>query len=358
MRKFFYTILLRDISLRDALPNKQNTEIKQRSMNSTFLTTDASTSAVYQWAGALNLVNMLWVSSIVITLTALAKLFGIYVLVLLASMPMLILEMLAYISVAGLFAFADWLQPSLSCVFVALTACLCVPACYSFTLLVHFESRNARKELALQICCWLCTAVWSAAAIHFDSQVLGMTAVAALYAALGFFVVTVPLGYIVGFARDSAIPRCIGSSFYLICVYIYAALQGHGSDPYWRVFRPGVLGFGTFVYFLGWLVVSNRHYHSDPFGSDSRVALYCWTNVLALGSGGMAVLLGSVVPELHLLKSVGGTFFGLLLVEKYGEIPWQSEAWVWTMLGFGIMLWTLSFLANEHPDFVLSWDKL
>lgn len=206
--------------------------------------------------------------------------------------------------------------------------------------------------------------MWSYAAVFFSSQLIGFIAVAAFFVALGFMFLPLPFVYVIGFneknGEKSVIPRAMGASFYLVAAYVYAATHGLMENVVWHVFRPGVLGFGTFVFFLGGLIISNRHYHVGGFFEKKGVDIshYLWTNLVMTVCGMMAIAAGSVVSELHLLKSVGGTFFCLYVLEKYLEIPWRAEGFVWMMLGVGLFLYGLMWFASEHPEYVLSVGNL
>jgi hypothetical protein len=112
--------------------------------------------------------------------------------------------------------------------------------------------------------------------------------------------------------------RATGASFILLASFIGTKLLNI-TIPMLRPFETGIHFVATFVYFLGLLIVSNRYYHREV-----KIQNYILSNIGALGSGVIALFLGSVFDELGYLQGVGGTFFMLMLLDKYSEIPWEE----------------------------------
>lgn len=305
--------------------------------------------------GLFTLVNTIWAVSVAMIASAFTWIFILYILPLFIGMPIGFLELLAYFLDGALFYAAHYFATvsphTFSPIFLALLACLGVPLLYAFTVVVHFENVNA--EYFFKIGIWLSAIVWSAAAIYFSSQLIAMIAVAAFFTALGFIFVSLPFCYILGFSSKSAIPRSMNVAFYCIAVYIYVTIQNLDENPLWNVFRPAILGLGTFVFFLGGLIVSNRLYHG-PLSFSDNLLHYLWTNFFVCVCGVLAIAFGGVFSKLSLLKSVGGTFFCLFLLEKYLEFPWNQGGYISMMFGLGVILYLLSWSISQHPEYILS----
>jgi hypothetical protein len=306
--------------------------------------------------GIFTLVNLIWLASVVLVVGATSWIFLLHLLPLIIGMPIELLELSLYgvdaLLLYGAHEYAVDTPHALAPVFLALTACMAMPCLYALTLSRHFKKTD-NAWLAFQVGSWLFSAVWSAVALWFDSQLIGFLAVVALFVALGFIFIPLPFVYLIGFGKRDMIPRSMGVAFCFLSAYIYLAF----NDAMWsssavpRVFRPGITGMGTFVFFLGGIIVSSRYYH----GNDVDVAHYIWVNLFVCACGMCCVALGSMVPELYLLKSVGGTFFVLFLLEKYIEIPWRNAGWVWAALLLGVLLYGISWWASENPEYLLSF---
>lgn len=305
-----------------------------------------------------SLSNFLWIIGILMILGGTSNIVGFYLLEILAHLNIVLVELLAYSGILGLLWSAETYfnprHPNIA-VFVALTGCLAMIPCYFFSLHLHFVHTGNSTEKACQGVFSFCAVVWSLIALRLDSSLIGFCSVGALFGALGFFAAATPFCYAFGFTSEDVIPRCMGISFYLLVVYVWSVLHGYTESPIWRVFQPGVLGFGTFIYFLGWLLVTNRFYWTVWVLRELPTG-YWLCNAGALLSGMAAIALGGI-PELRLLQSVGGTFFGLWVLAKYVDIAMTIPG-AWAMLGGGSLLWSIGYLTQRYPEYVLSWSKI
>lgn len=141
--------------------------------------------------------------------------------------------------------------------------------------------------------------------------------------------------------------RATGASFILLASFIGTKLLNI-TIPMLRPFETGIHFVATFVYFLGLLIVSNRYYHREV-----KIQNYILSNIGALGSGVIALFLGSVFDELGYLQGVGGTFFMLMLLDKYSEIPWERETAAWGLLGLGGILYGIALFIRTHPQYFI-----
>lgn len=308
------------------------------------------------------LVNIMWATSVVMIASAFSWIFALYILPFFIGMPIGLLEFFAYFLNGSLFLAASELANSsphtFSHIFLAMLACLAVPLSYTLSIYIHCqEFAHENFEFIFKAGVWLCTVVWFMVAIYFSSQIIAIIAILALFTALGFIFLSLPFCYIIGFSSESVIPRSMSVAFYFIVLYVFVTTQNFDSNPLWNVFRPAILGLGTFIFFLSGLIISNRWYHGS-LSLSTELLHYLWTNILVCVCGLLAIAFGSLFPKLSLLKSVGGTFFSFFLLEKYLEIPWNQVGFLWIMFGLGIMLYLLSWFINDHPEYVLSLEKI
>ena len=171
-----------------------------------------------------------------------------------------------------------------------------------------------------------------------------------LFSFLGFTVSILPFTYVVGFENDSVMLKTMNAAFYLICIYVYAMFKGLQDHPLFVPFRPGILLLGGIVYFIGCLIISNKYY---SWQHQNHTIRYIWCNSVAIGSGLVALGLGSTLPSLGYLKGLGGTFFILLVIEKWFEVPWGRKGWAWAVTGFGVSLYLLVQWTHQYPEYLL-----
>ena len=119
-----------------------------------------------------------------------------------------------------------------------------------------------------------------------------------------------------------------------------------------NLFAPGMLWFGSFVFFLSLLIVSSSMYCS--FWEHN----YSFHNWVALISYGLA-LFGGNYCDISQIRGFGGTFAVLWLLEKYFEfMPATVKAWAWAtfflgLIGFGINMYgRVTFGKYFNPMYV------
>jgi len=292
--------------------------------------------------GVVTFANVIWAIASVLLLLALAWLGGIYLIALLALIPLIAYEALAYL-ISGA---AMVLSPG---EFGALPGCLGLAGCLAWTHGAHAKTLEPRyQKLRLDpwtVCTFLLTLAWGACTIWQESQVLGFITVIMLEAFLGFAIAFLPGLYTLGFTSKTALPRAVFTSFALICFYI-PLHQGWWVIPFAPLFQPGVLFVGTFVYFIGLLIWSSRWYgHSHPW-------VYVVLQGLTIFSG-LAAVYGGGILQIQQFQAIGGTFFVLYLLEKYAEIPWQKEWAAWGLLGLALLLGGIAWLMRTYPQYFL-----
>jgi hypothetical protein len=129
-----------------------------------------------------------------------------------------------------------------------------------------------------------------------------------------------------------------------LVVYVVAVALGGPTGPF-AYFRYGALFMGTFVYYLGLLILASRYY-------NARRGNYALMQAVTIVSGIAAFYLGATL-DIGPLLGIGGTFFVLYLLEKYTELPWHNIGWAWSLLGFALLLYGAAFLAGKFPEYFL-----
>ncbi len=302
---------------------------------------------VAQLGNLLTLTNLMLVAGSVIIGVAIIMLFGHYLLALILAVPIQAWEVLLW---AGFLTLA-WSATRVS---PAWQLAVLMPACMGFigtTLLscrLHGGSGNAH-EVPFTIL----AVVWGAIAMHFGSHVIGFMSVLAGLSALGFVCGYLPGVVYTGFERINVIPRCTLAAGLMLAAHV-TLLTAATNIPEVDVFREGMGFMGSFVYYLGILIMSSKWYawERDPV-DHNRVfnwTLYGAMQLLVLCSGFAALYFGTVFG-ISALLGIGGTFFGLYVLEKYYEIPWRGIGWVWSLLGLGVLMYGMGVMANTYPQY-------
>lgn len=288
--------------------------------------------------GWLSFVHVVWAVASLLVVVAGGWLVARHLLPWLHEASPRLLEALLWLLCGGLVVGAGWC-PVEARSWVALLGCLgsIGAAAYSHARRGHDRTREPLVRWSALLC-----VAWGAAAAAHESRLLALLSVLAYMTALGFSVVVSPLCVFVGFRRRSAIPAAMGAALVLTVTFSAASITGARVPwlgAYVPIFEPAASFVGTFVWFLGGLIVCSRHHRSPN----------AWAvQGLFLASAAAALLVGSVWG-LPYLEKVAGTFFALWLIEKYLELPWRRGHWPWVALGLGALLWGGAWWAARHP---------
>src|SRR3989338_5903950 len=180
------------------------------------------------------------------------------------------------------------------------------------------------------------------AAFLYQSTLIGFVAITALMCAVGFIADSWGLCYVIGFRDEKVVPQATAVAFLVLGFYVALRIF-NVDDPYIKVFAPGAYWMGSFVGYLGLLIMASKWY---GHGMDGR---YFAMNFFIMPVAGVAaILLGSIygVPE---LQKIGGTFFGLWCIEKYVEVTFHgllSGSFFGLMGSIGVFYITSWAIAN------------
>jgi hypothetical protein len=311
------------------------------------------------WAkfkGFFTFVNIVIVTAAFLLVVALVWLVGLYFLAIMVAMPPLMHEIIIYGAVAALLVYARRVGVEHQ-LFLILPAALIFYCGVLYTRFRHFDKTASRTEApdrsryfssdgnSKSTIALVTGLVWAAIAIVFASQVVGFLAVLAFFVAVGFSFFVVPGVVGIGFEDEDVVPRATFAAFVFLVIHVLSVLSPSFVPWWYKFFATGVAFMGTFVYFLGLLIVSSKWYSKDN---------WVLLNIVTVISGVAAMYLGSSY-YIPLLLGVAGTFFYLYIIELYYEIPWSGKGWAWSLLGLSLLLYGFAYFAQRHPQYFL-WN--
>lgn len=303
----------------------------------------ATTTATKKKAEGFNaFVIVMWVIAALLVVLAAGWLTVLYLVPLVLRVPRVVLEGLVWAACLAATVGGAFLASPTTGLMLAFTGCLGLPGALAFTDRLHLREREFDRAVIYNgLMCF----VWAAVAAAYHSQLIALLSVLAYVSALGFSVACTPLCYAIGFRDRETIPRAMSAGLILVVTFTALAVTGARVpvlQPQVPVFQPAALFVGSFVWFVGLLIVSSRYYARER-------GLYLGLQALTIASGIAALGFGSIY-QLGYLQKIGGTFFALYLLEKYFEVPWKRAGWAWCMLGLGLVLWGGAAFATRHPE--------
>eukprot|EP00163_Fabomonas_tropica_P001120 TRINITY_DN10854_c0_g1_i1.p1 TRINITY_DN10854_c0_g1~~TRINITY_DN10854_c0_g1_i1.p1 ORF type:complete len:436 (-),score=59.51 TRINITY_DN10854_c0_g1_i1:1138-2445(-) len=287
-------------------------------------------------AGIFTFVNIVWVVAIIVVVVSISALFGHYFIALLVAIPGVVYEMAAYGTSLAFMVLGYTNYPPHIGQFLALTGALGYGASQCLTKALHFP-RQKPNNFAFSV---HMAVVFAALALAFDSPVLGFVCIMCVESALGFSVVVAPLCVMLGFPSRDVIPRAVSASFVILAPFVAYRIVG-SPVPHLAVFESGALFMGTFVYFIGLLILSSSVWRS-----------VAWQiHLIKIISGIAALYLGSVYGIAQ-LSGIGGTFFALYGAERFTYLLAKARVhFAWITLGLGLMMYGLSFIVHVYPQY-------
>lgn len=285
--------------------------------------------------------------------TAIIWLFGHYFLELILLIPAEAWEGVLWVGFCGLAYCASFVDPAWQLAILMPTAIGFMGAT-ALTCHLHGKGTDNFEVPSLML-----AVVWGVMAVAFGSHVLGFMTVMALITALGFICGHFPGCVWIGFYNDSVVSRATAAAGAMLFLHVLFTVTGTLAQPL-AVFREGMSFMGSFVYYLGILIMSSKYWcYNTVQGDDQRWRtggtdwrLYGVMQALVLGSGISALYFGSVFGMSAML-GFGGTFFMLYILEKYYELPWSGVGWAWSLLGLGGILYGMGMFIKTHPQYFL-----
>jgi len=298
-----------------------------------------SLTGLQRFAGLITFTNILWTIAIVLGVVCFCILFwrlAEFLLAVILAVPAQVYEVLLGLAGLGLIGYAYWLVPGVK-EYVAFTGCLMFGGALAIAIAVH---KLDQKHVVPMLFATLAVVASGSAILH-TSSLSGFLAVAALMSALGFSVIATPLCYAIGFRDDEALGRATSVALLMVAAFVgmkMTAMVIHWLAP----FQIGALYLGSFIGYLGLLIASSFWYNKHQN--------YILMQVVTVLAGLAALAIGSLwnIPE---LRSIGGTFFIIYLVEKFMEIPSRSlTGWAFKGLCASGMIYGICLLIKTYPE--------
>jgi hypothetical protein len=191
-----------------------------------------------------------------------------------------------------------------------------------------------------------CCAVYAGAAWWNQSITLGVLASLAFVAFFGFILLAGPLTIMIGFKSTDKAGQ---GTFAAACLTIFGlSLTQHYLPSSLNVFQTGALFTGTFVYFVGMLILSSKWVAKENY----------WLRNLVTFVSGPSLIWVATSLDLGMVNAIAGTFFVIFLMDKYVEF---CSLWVKNTIGFGAALlgtgllgFSLMQLLDIYPQYFVS----
>lgn len=302
-------------------------------------TTCPELTVLQKAAGYITWLNILRIFSIGVGVFSFCFLFRTWVvrfIKLFANIPKEAYEVLAYIGSVALIITGLFVSHH-NALWFGLTGSLLFAGALIFTAFLHDIEKNEVRFFSILF------GVWSVVAVSYQSSVIGFIAIGALMGLVGFSLWVTPLCYAFGFKDKDALGNATSTGFAILLLFLFLRMT-HVAIPFMDVFESGAYWLGSFVMFLGLLIASTKWYGNNfP---------YVLMQVITIVAGMLALYIGSVF-DIAPLRSIGGTFFALYLIEKPFEIPAESATGyavigLLVSIGIGTGVWW----AQNHPDIV------
>lgn len=258
----------------------------------------------------------------------------------LIRIPAVLYEVGGYASSAALVAFAKKIPIGIDPVFTAFAGCIGFAAMIYVSGVLHdWKPNNTGYCMTLAV-------TWSIVAMAYQSELIGFFSVAALFGALGFFVHSYPFMTVIGFEDKDALNRATGSAFILLALFVFLRMSGVVVQHV-ELFSYGMYLIGSLVGYTGLLILAYEGY--------GKRRGYIVRQLPIVAGGIAALFFGSVlaIPE---IQKIGGTFFGLYLLEKVCDVPTKGKVG-YALKGLvisGIAL-TAGYIILRHKEFFASY---
>ncbi|MGK7921365.1 MAG: hypothetical protein AB4080_15290 [Trichodesmium sp.] len=275
------------------------------SNNYEIVTPGRQTNIVQKNAGFVTFTNIILTIASVLLVLAVGWLASLYLIPILRLIPGWCYEIIIYFVCFGAIVGGKFLTGIGE--FIVFPGCLGLIGAISFSHSLHgnfFQKLvNDKNTYPYYLDSFILFIIWALTTVVYQSSLLGFIAIIDLETCLGFSVVITPLCYMIRFTEKDVIPRAMSASLILLTIYVSSEIANF-ELPYIGIFSTGVLFVGTFVYFVGTLIVSTKWYDYGKF----NINRYLWLQILTIVSSIAALYIGSVWQVL-LLQRIGGTFF-------------------------------------------------
>lgn len=303
-------------------------------------------TAVQRWVGFLFSMNFLAVCAIATLAAGICIFFHGFIAWAWDSLWAMIkdvADILAHLVSIGLIVSGAW-TPAEYQLWPVLGGCILFGASVFFTIWL----RHIKGDDPTGVCALLAIA-WGAVAIYYGMSEVGFLAVAAFMGVLGFSVIVTPLCYGFGFQKDGDIKSGTAAALIVLTIYVIAHAFLPNAPAAGKVFEAGAFWLGSFVGFIGLLVLSSELYTSFKGGS------YGWMQCVAIAIYMAGVAIGMTLG-INPLAGMAGTFLVFYAAGKLIEIRTR------TAMTFGLKVILIGcvftgawFFAQQHEAVIKTY---
>ncbi len=224
------------------------------------------------------------------------------------------IEVFAYVASALLIASGHiYSVPGEFVLWPVMTGCITFAASVFYTLWLHKIKGDDPRMLYT-----IFLMVWAPVAIFYGQSAIGFLAVLAVIGILGFSFAVGRLSYAFGYERKEQIPGGTMAALMLLTAYVVVHLFWKDAPMFVRVFMPGALWLGSFVAFIGILILSSSFYDEDD-GRFWVMQLVAWVVYGVFGTLGM-------IYDITPLPAMTLVMFALYLASKPLDLEWEKNA--------------------------------
>lgn len=315
---------------------------------------ESKQSVIQRVIGCFTFINFIWLLSIIGIMTTiypvilliaepvhklLEYLFTEYILPILRAIKPLyeaILWIISYILIVNAFRYHD----IDSRVFVCITGVFAMNIAIHYTIYLHLPYIDTTDyHLLLSL---IFAIVCIPLSIRLNSVLMGFIGVGAIYNALGFSISNWGLCYFIGFNNETALERCLLSSFMLLILLLF----GHVMYPDLLLssLTPALNTLGSITYYIALLI------KTQIASEKSYWPLQIWM----IGSLNITCFIGSIY-QIESIRNVSMLFIVLYILEKTCDIIFRAIHNIALVIFIiSIVFWKVSLYLHQNPVVLMS----
>lgn len=304
-------------------------------------------TTVRQASNLLTFANVLAVIGSLMVASTVLFLFGHYFIDMIRAVPVGAWEVILWLSAVA-FGFSTASVSSVWQLLPLMLACFFSMSAVGLGVVSRKMPMTKRCEVAFSVL----AVFWGVLAIVFGNHVIGFMSIMAVLSALGFVFGHLPGVSYIGFEKQDVISQATIAAGSILGLHVLLVLTGSNA-PIIDVFREGMSFMGSTVYFVGILIMSSKFYsNTSSYVHKINWPMYWSMQIVTIVSGLLALYVGTVFG-ISTLSGIGGTFFCMYIIEKYYDIPWKGVGYIWSFLGFGLLVYGMSTVVKNYPQYFL-----
>lgn len=223
--------------------------------------------------------------------------------------------------------------------YVSMIGYALVPPTISFSI----STRTSSDDEMFQPLTCMMAVMWGYFAVITGSSFLGILAVAAFCATIGFIFMVLP-GLIVMGAKDGNTVKMLSNiAVFMTGFSIALVYSRHNTSYYFAPFMKGITLFGPIMLSIMNMISASR-------GFSKNTDQYVFNNILAAGTFGLFYFMSRNINGLEYIYNIMTMFMVIYALEKYIEFPWDGN-YVYAAFIFGIFFYFFPYLIVENVNF-------